>query len=109
MKKILTFLLLSFLAINLNAQQNAKQGESKKITSASEIKGTYQLLFLKAEKTDPIGITNDLIEKIESTRDDNKITYLKVNDFCRIKIFPRKDLANLSLKEEYLIVDKFEN
>jgi hypothetical protein len=94
-------LLLLFPAF-LFAQEKAKvQGK---------LEGTYQIEFLKSAKA-PIAVTGEILEKIESLRAETKVTYLVINEDCRIMILPKNDLsvAKREKLEEFIIVEKFTN
>lgn len=95
-------LLLVFFPMFLFAQEKAKL--------KSNLEGTYQIEFLKSAK-EPIGMSPDLIEKIENARKEIQVSYVVVNEHCRIKVLPKNLIAKAQIRplEEYVIVDKFDN
>ena len=103
-KGIYLLFLLVALAFNLPAQEAR---EKHKIMNASDLKGTYQVQFLKGHDT-PMSITIELLEKIEAKREESATSYLTLSDNCRIKILPRNSGADLKM-EEYVVLDKFNN
>jgi hypothetical protein len=106
MKRIATCLTFLFLAFGfISTAQEAKEKQS--IPPALEMKGTYQVQFLK-DDSHPISITQELLEKIEQKRDKDLITYLSVNPTCRIKILPRQKAADFKM-EEYIVLESFRN
>jgi hypothetical protein len=99
MKKILLFLLVSF-SLNSFSQEE--------IINVEQVKGTFQLEITN-KNVDPISITTDLLLKIDSLRDESKVTYLNIDASRRIKIFSKNDL-NLGKNkgiEDYVIVTSF--
>lgn len=114
MTKIAFFIIciMSLFSLKLKSQEGFKQQkESAEIPSLAETKRTIQVVFLSSEKDNPVALTGDLIDKIENLRDENKITYLEINQGCRIKILPKNITSQKDFKpmEEYIIVNKFEN
>lgn len=108
MKKILlaTTIGLFFGIFSVNAQSPTK--EKSTLPTAEELKGTYQIEFLKGEET-PISITLEIVEKIDKARKESEETFFYVNDKCRVKVFAKKELENLKKfpKEEFIIVNSF--
>lgn len=95
------FLLLLF-PMFLFSQEKAK--------FADKHHGTYQVEFLRTA-TAPIAVTGEVLEKIEANRKESQVSYLVINDQCRIKIFPKNVLSDPKRKdvEEFVIVEKFDN
>jgi len=108
MKKItLFFLLLSAL---FSVQKTFAQDNGKEIpkVSSEQLRGTFLVEFLKTDNTKLISMTDEVCQKIAAQRNESKITYLSLSETCRIKIFPKKDLSSLKLKDEYIIVESFQ-
>ncbi|MBC7696327.1 MAG: hypothetical protein H7141_12875 [Burkholderiales bacterium] len=114
-KKYLPYLLLfclMMIGMQSIAQQSIKSEKEASITiSPSEFKKTIQFMFLASEQNNPIGLTIDLINKIENLRQEDKITYLDVNQGCKIKILAKNLIyqKNFVPLEEYVVVEKFSN
>nr|WP_294936622.1 hypothetical protein [uncultured Flavobacterium sp.] len=95
-------LLLVFFPTFLFAQETAKW--------PNKMEGTYQIEFLKTAK-EPVAVTGEILQKIEANRKEGQISYLIINEQCRIKILPKNALSESNKKkmEEFVIVEKFEN
>jgi len=111
-KTILCIFCAFFLAsLDLKSQINIPLKEVQATKYSLEVKKTIQILFLVSEKSDPIALTVDLINKIESLRQENEITYLDIDKGCKIKILPKSTINQINFKplEDYIFVEKFEN
>lgn len=100
MKHVIIALL--FFPLSVFAQEKALSKEN--------LRGTYQIEFLKTA-TNPIAVSAQLMEKIETVRKETEVSYVAVNEHCRIKVFPKNALSDFNVKEleESVIVEKFDN
>lgn len=108
-----TFLICSiilFASLNLKSQVASSYKEKLEAKSPSEFKQTIQIIFLVSENPQPIALTVDLINTIESLRQENEITYLDIDKGCKIKILPNSLINQINFKpeEEYIVVEKFD-
>lgn len=113
MKKTIVFIFCAFFLakLDLKSQINITLKQEQEIKHSLDVKKTIQILFLASEKSDPIALTVDLINKIESLRQENEITYLDIDKGCKIKILPKSTINQINFKplEDYIVVEKFEN
>jgi len=104
MKKTILCLFLLFLGMT----QFAKAQDKGKRMSAGQMKGTYQVEFLKSDKSMMVSITEELLTRIDEKRDAVKTTYLSVSETCRVKILSKKDMYTARFTEEYSVVENFQ-
>lgn len=112
MKKFLTrVFIICFISVFSNEVKAQISKEKLSRSTVSEIEGTYQVEFLKSNEGKAFALTTDIIQKIDALRKDNSVTYLKISDGCRLKIFSANQIKqkDFKIKEDYVIVDKFEN
>lgn len=112
MNKILACIfVICFICIFSNEIKAQISKEKLSRTTVSEIEGTYQVEFLRVAEGKAFALTTDIIEKIAALRKDNSIAYLQISEECRLKIFSASQIKqkDFKIKEDYVIVDKFEN
>lgn len=104
--------ILCMFSSEFYAQNNNKYGEDKMSTSyASDINKIIQIEFLSSEQNKTFALTSDIIKKIDLLQNADKVAYLSISPGCRVKIFPLEmtNQKDFKIKEEYVIVNQFEN
>ena len=97
-----TFVLISNFSF---AQTNARADQKSESVKRSAKTGTYQIIF-KSKDATPVSITEELLQKIESSRDEKKITYLYYENYS-IKILSLALINDPKFKpiEEYIVIE----
>jgi len=108
MKKILTLFIGVFLGQIASAQTSKISNSEFQLSEKKKAEnGTFQFEFLRSN-TDPVPISTQLLEQIESIRHKTEVKYIKGSHY-RIKILPLDTISAKEfqpLKEEYIIIDK---
>ncbi len=70
-------------------------------------KGTYQIQFKQGKEHAPVSLTDELLEKIEKSRSENKIVFITPDNNYQIMILPYTTINDLNFKPiiDYIIMD----
>jgi hypothetical protein len=98
--------ILSFLIASVTgtSQENLTQDEVSKFKAMTlKAKGTYQVQIIDTRALPTIPLS--LINEIEETRDELKITYLNVSPTLRVKILPTQMIA----KNDFILLEQIKH
>lgn len=87
MKRIFTVIVLTLLFALSSKAQNS---------DSSKVKGTYTIQMVNTR--DLPSIPYNLEKQVEAARDKEKVTFLKLSPYVRVKIYPTTEISKPNYK-----------
>lgn len=75
---------------------NFNQQTFSTLQDSSKIKGTYQIQMVNTR--DLPSIPYNLEQMVEEKRDKDKVVYIKLSDFVRVKVLPKSEIEKKDFK-----------